>query len=71
MRYIVLLILTIIPFSLQAQDTEVAKQKIVNKFTNGVSLAFGTTLAAFAREYADGYCFMDFYYPQSTTSISE
>ena len=36
-----------------------------------ITLAFGTNLAAFSREYADGSCFMDFFYPQPTTSISE
>ena len=36
-----------------------------------ITLAFGTTLAAFSREWADGSCFMDFYYPQSVTSITE
>ena len=58
---ILLIILNIIPFSIQAQDTEIAKKKIVNEFTNGVALAFGTNLAAFSREYADGSCFMDFF----------
>jgi len=35
------------------------------------TLAFGTSLAAFAEEYSDGSCFMDFFYPQSTISINE
>jgi hypothetical protein len=36
---ILLIILNIIPFSIQAQDTEIAKKKIVNEFTNGVASA--------------------------------
>ena len=36
-----------------------------------ITLAFGTELAVFAREYSDKACFIDFYYPQSTTTISE
>ena len=50
--------------------------KLENPYTVGliapkITLAFGTSLAAFAEEYSDGSCFMDFFYPQSTTSISE
>tara|TARA_B110000438_G_C15400481_1_gene473164 strand:+ start:266 stop:601 length:336 start_codon:yes stop_codon:yes gene_type:complete len=50
--------------------------KLENPYTVGliapkITLAFGTSIAAFSREYADGSCFMDFYYPQSTTSITE
>ena len=39
MRFILLFILTIISFGLQAQDSESAKKKLVNKFTNGISAA--------------------------------
>jgi hypothetical protein len=50
--------------------------KLENPYTVGliaptITLAFGTSLAAFAEEYADGSCFMDFFYPQSTISITE
>ena len=50
--------------------------KLENPYTVGliapkITLAFGTSLAAYAQEYADASCFMDFSYPQSTTSINE
>jgi len=39
MRLIFLFILTVISFGLQAQDVEIAKKKLVNKLTNGISVA--------------------------------
>ena len=57
-------------------DTFTMIFKLESPYTVGliaptITLAFGTEVAVFAREYADNSCFMDFYYPQSTTTISE
>ena len=54
-----------------ASDMDSTKKNIVNKISAGLSSAFGTSLAVFAEEYSDGSCFMDFFYPQSTISITE
>ena len=39
MRFILIFILIIISFGLQAQDVEITKKKLVNKFANGISTA--------------------------------
>ena len=36
-----------------------------------IELAFGTANSLYANEYSDGNCFVDAYFPRSTTTISE
>ena len=75
-RCILLIILTIIPFSIQAQDTEMQViYKLTSPYTVGLTIpklnvAFGTSAAFMSYKYTDDKCIISPFYPKVKITIT-